>query len=666
MSSITRRDFMKSVAAAGVAVAGQPFGALGAFASATTVLRGDVSYPDGFTVPAGEVWEFDPTTSTTVTVGANVVVYGVLRMRPASPTVIHRLRFTGVDESSFVGGGLEVLDTDVGLWVMGAGRLDLQGTPKRAWTRTGWDPSWNDIDDVRIAPFAVGDFGSDGFRRYTRGQSVPSAVVRMPGRLPRLAGRNRYETAALVARDGFGSGVRRVYVATGLDFPDALAGAAVAGALGAPLLLTDRGTLPGATRDALAALDPSEIVVLGGTAAISPGVEGAIGAVVPEATTSEDRVLAPEILNLTRNVKIEGTPAGRAHVLIRSSSPQTVRYVEIRNMGARRPEGGFTEGVLGRYGLHFHRCGDGSRGSLVEGVVVAEAGNHAFVPHASHGITFRDCIAYDVFEDAFWWDVKDRTDDLVWESCVAALVREDPDFRGFRLAGFLLGHGDRLTVTGCVAVAVQGTKTAAGFAWPEFTGGARDEDGDLLEGIWEFTDNISHNNRVDGVFTWQNTPEPGHIVSDSVFYRNGQAGIEHGAYINRYKYRRLVLWQNGLASDTMGAQIIQHAQGDGLEFSDIVTAGGPRSVLAVAHRGGPARTRYLRNSFGDRTAVVIREFEGSQGFEPGWYDFVDCGVEPDDVVIESAVRGMSLRSQNGSSAFEITYDGEVRTIPPFA
>ncbi len=657
---------MKSVAAAGVAVAGQPFGAVAAFASATTVLRGDVSYPNGFTVPAGEVWEFDPTVSTTVTVGANVVVYGTLRMRPASPSVVHRLRFTGVDESAFVGGGLEVLDSDVGLWVMGAGRLDLQGTPKRAWTRTGWDPSWRDTDEVRIAPFAAGDFGGDGFRRYSRGRAVPSVVVKMPGRLPRLAGRNRYETAALVARDGFGGGVERVYVATGLDFPDALAGAAVAGALGAPLLLTDRGSLPGATRDALAALDPSEIVVLGGTAAVSPGVEGAIGSLVPSATTSEDRTLAPEILNLTRNVKIEGASTGRAHVLIRSSSPQTVRFVEIRNMGARRAQGGATEGVLGRYGLHFHRCGDGSRGSLVEGVVVAQAGNHAFVPHSSHGITFRDCIAYDVFEDAYWWDVKNRTDDLVWDSCVAALVRDDPPFRGFRLTGFLLGHGDRLTVTSCVAVAVQGSKNAAGFGWPEFTGGARDENGDLLEGIWRFSDNVAHNNKVNGIFVWQNTSAAGHLVSDSVLYRNGKSGIEHGAYINRYEYRRLVLWENGLDDDAMGAQIIQHAQLDGLEFSDIVTLGAPRSVLAVAHRGGQARTRYLRNRFGDRQKVVVREFEGSRGFNPGWYEFVDCGVEPDDVVVESAVPGMVLRSQNGGTAFQVAADGQVRPIPPFA
>ena len=81
----------------------------------------------------------------------------------------------------------------------------------------------------------------------------------------RIGGSNRYQTAALIATDAFDAPVPIAYVATGLDFPDALAAAAAAGAQGGPVLLTNPGFLPGETRAALEALQPAKIVVVGGT-----------------------------------------------------------------------------------------------------------------------------------------------------------------------------------------------------------------------------------------------------------------------------------------------------------------------------------------------------------------------------------------------------------------
>jgi hypothetical protein len=60
-----------------------------------------------------------------------------------------------------------------------------------------------------------------------------------------------------------------VYLATGQDFPDALAGASAAGRAEAPLLLTGPGCVPAATRAEIDRLRPSEVVVLGGTASLS-------------------------------------------------------------------------------------------------------------------------------------------------------------------------------------------------------------------------------------------------------------------------------------------------------------------------------------------------------------------------------------------------------------
>jgi hypothetical protein len=62
---------------------------------------------------------------------------------------------------------------------------------------------------------------------------------------------------------------------------------------------------------------------------------------------------------------------------------------------------------------------------------------------------------------------------------------------------------------------------------------------------WLFRDNVAHNNRVNGIFTWQNTADPRHLIGESVMYHNGFSGIEHGAYVNLYQYRGLTLHGNG-------------------------------------------------------------------------------------------------------------------------
>ena len=94
----------------------------------------------------------------------------------------------------------------------------------------------------------------------------------------RLAGPDRYATAAAISAAHYGPGVPVAYVATGRNFPDALAGVPAAGIHGGPILLTDPTALPQATRNELARLQPQRIVVLGGWAAVSPEVASALQA----------------------------------------------------------------------------------------------------------------------------------------------------------------------------------------------------------------------------------------------------------------------------------------------------------------------------------------------------------------------------------------------------
>jgi putative cell wall-binding protein len=90
--------------------------------------------------------------------------------------------------------------------------------------------------------------------------------------ITRIAGADRYATAAAISKSRFGGGASTVFVATGASFPDALAGAPAAAKARGPVLLTERWYLPGATATELARLKPSTIIVLGGTGAVSDSV----------------------------------------------------------------------------------------------------------------------------------------------------------------------------------------------------------------------------------------------------------------------------------------------------------------------------------------------------------------------------------------------------------
>ncbi len=92
------------------------------------------------------------------------------------------------------------------------------------------------------------------------------------GPVQRVAGANRYSTAAALS-EAFAPGVGIVYVATGSNFPDALAGGPLAARNGSPMLLVSTKSIPDATAAALQRLRPGRIVILGSTGVVSSGVE---------------------------------------------------------------------------------------------------------------------------------------------------------------------------------------------------------------------------------------------------------------------------------------------------------------------------------------------------------------------------------------------------------
>lgn len=96
----------------------------------------------------------------------------------------------------------------------------------------------------------------------------------------RLSGADRYATSAVVA--GQFSSASVVWVATGQDFPDALAAAPAAAAQGGPLLLTAPGALSAPVKSQLARLRPQRVVIAGGTGAVSAAVATQLKAYAPQ------------------------------------------------------------------------------------------------------------------------------------------------------------------------------------------------------------------------------------------------------------------------------------------------------------------------------------------------------------------------------------------------
>lgn len=94
----------------------------------------------------------------------------------------------------------------------------------------------------------------------------------------RVAGADRYATAVEASKKAFSSEVDTVFIATGQNYPDALAAGAVAAKIGAPILLTKPDTLPTVVANELVRLSPNTIVVLGGTTTVSTTVETQLGA----------------------------------------------------------------------------------------------------------------------------------------------------------------------------------------------------------------------------------------------------------------------------------------------------------------------------------------------------------------------------------------------------
>lgn len=141
--------------------------------------------------------------------------------------------------------------------------------------------------------------------------------------IERLFGSGRTETAVEVSQAMFApSAVDTVLVARKDAYPDALAGGPLAAQENAPILLTNSTSLDDATRDEIERLGASRVIILGGTAAVSSGVENEIRSIT--GVEQVDRIAGQDRFETAAKIAAEVGPSSEVYV-VEGADPDPLR-----------------------------------------------------------------------------------------------------------------------------------------------------------------------------------------------------------------------------------------------------------------------------------------------------------------------------------------------------
>lgn len=101
-------------------------------------------------------------------------------------------------------------------------------------------------------------------------------VKAAPGDVNKVQGKDRYETAANVAKTNWKDGAKDVIIASGNGYADSLSASVLAKKLNAPIILTTAGELNSNAKSALETLKPENVYVIGGNASVSEAVRNGL------------------------------------------------------------------------------------------------------------------------------------------------------------------------------------------------------------------------------------------------------------------------------------------------------------------------------------------------------------------------------------------------------
>lgn len=142
-------------------------------------------------------------------------------------------------------------------------------------------PRSTSLELARLKPARVVVVGGPG----VISDGVVAAARQFSPAVVRVSGKDRYLTSEAVARYAFPSSVTDgAVIATGRDYPDALAAGPVAGALGRPLVVVDgrRTSVALSTQALLRELGTHDVLVTGGSGAVSAGLSRSLAVLVAQ------------------------------------------------------------------------------------------------------------------------------------------------------------------------------------------------------------------------------------------------------------------------------------------------------------------------------------------------------------------------------------------------
>ena len=113
------------------------------------------------------------------------------------------------------------------------------------------------------------------FKGNYTGSAKGTFAIKGAGSSRRLSGATRYDTMASIVSAGYSTS-KTVIIASGENFPDALGASSLAGACGAPVILTSKGGLSDRARSEVSRLGASKAYIVGGQAAVSVSVESSL------------------------------------------------------------------------------------------------------------------------------------------------------------------------------------------------------------------------------------------------------------------------------------------------------------------------------------------------------------------------------------------------------
>jgi hypothetical protein len=231
-----------------------------------------------------------------------------------------------------------------------------------------------------------------------------------------------------------------------------------------------------------------------------------------------------EVALLTRNVVITSKdPNLRGHTMFMEGARGSISYAEFVSLGPQNQ--------LGKYPIHFHQMGDGSKGMYVQGASIWNSTNRWITIHSSNDLVLKDNVGYSSVGHGYFLEAGNEMNNVIdhnigIQTTAGKLIPSD----GASAVLWLENARNKVTNN----IAVQGQYYGYKYDVPNRVQDLKSESNVNLRtlSILQFDKNEAHNNGVYGMWTSagaQHDPKnqtiAASVVKNFLTWRNGSWGV---------------------------------------------------------------------------------------------------------------------------------------------